>query len=313
MIRINELDRHHSSPSTDYADFEALAKRYDLYTGEDFYFGFASSNRSFLDIIGAHQHLAIKHGPILSIYRQDGALSYSCETAFIDPLRRELLPFMRLRAEASEPTSSKAFRQLLPWTFSDSYVDSFVPSISVDEKLSGTPESSVSKLLEQLANNVWPNDHDISRFPLDIAAILESTKGLSIDLVDLMTLKTRLMRPVMPATADNFMTPYDPFDDNVRVSIDELVIKNPTRITVRQVVGDFPRVEIIIPGMSLSEKQVFFVSKSEQNDLYHQFFESLTDSIAVQDLLMRHYPDQLSNYRIKHGFGLLSAAPSAKP
>jgi hypothetical protein len=192
-------------------------------------------------------------------------------------------------------------------------VDSFAPSISVAEKPIGTPENSVSKLLEQLANNVWPNDDNIRRFPLDIAAILERTKGLSIDLGDLMALKTRLMRPMMLATADHFITPYNPFDDNVRVSIDELVIKNPTRITVRQVVGDFPRVEIIIPGMSASEKQVFFVSKSEQHDLYQQFFKSLTDSIAVQDLLMRHYPDQLSDYRIKHGFGLLSAAPSAKP
>ena len=314
MIGIGRLDMHPSSPTAAYMDLSALAKRPDLYTGDDFYFGFASSNHTFLDIIGAHEPLAIKHGPIFSIYRHDGSDGYACHTLLIDPFSKELLPLIKMTAAPTNPYAASAFRQLLPWEFSDTYVDSFVPSEAGVEKRDAAPESIIFIVLEQWANNSWPNDSKIRQLPEAIDTILAKTKGLNIELSDIAAYRERLCIPSKAPKRDDFIAPYHPFHDNLRLSIDFIMSQAPLRITVRQVGGPYPRIEVIMPGLPTS-KAVIFVAKTDQEALYQRYRDSLSNPQKIHELLITHFPEQVEAYLLKQGLegSSASASSSTKP
>ena len=120
MILISDLIGHPSSPRNIYSNLNALAERRDLYEGEDFWFGFDSSNKNFLDIIGGQQPLAIKHGPILSLY-QRSVEGEECRTYYIDVAAKKLHPIIRIQASTSQIHDLRA---LLPWSFRDTYLPS---------------------------------------------------------------------------------------------------------------------------------------------------------------------------------------------
>lgn len=310
MIGIGRLDKHSSSPTAAYMDLAALTKRPDLYTGDDFYFGFASSNHTFLDIIGAREPLAIKHGPIFSIYRHDGADGYSCHTSLIDPFTKELLPLISMMAAPTNPSAASTFRQLLPWEFSDTYVDSFVPPEAGEEKRELGPESTIFIVLEQLANNNWPDAPQIRQLPEAIATILEKTKDLTIELSDIAAYRERFCIPSKAPKRDDFIAPYHPFHDNLRLSIDFIMSEAPSRITVRQVGGAYPRIEVIMPGLPAKEA-VIFVAKADQDALYRTYRDSLNNPKKMHELLIAHYPKQVEAYLLKQGLEGYSASASS--
>ena len=157
MIMVGMLDMHSSSPTSIFGDLAALAKRHDLYSGDDFYFGFTSSNHTFLDIIGGQQPLAIKYGPIFSIYRQDSVAGYLCETYYIDVKTRALLPIINI---AAKPLAAGVFKRLLLWSFTDFYGQAADPSVQMDKPKESSidHEEMIPSVIEQLAKSRWPDD-----------------------------------------------------------------------------------------------------------------------------------------------------------
>lgn len=301
MISVSMLDAHHSSPKKDYGDFEALSKRRDLYTGKDFYFGFDSSNKTFLDIIGGKQPLAIKYGPILAIYRQhmDG---YEFKVYFINANDNLLHPIIGMTTQAK---ASATLERCMPFSFQDFYLETSDPLAVKDEQVikseHTSPEDVIRGTIEQLAkSNYWPGEMEFE--PLRrVVDELNEGENVSIELLaDFETLTNVKPETLSPPSIDNFMSPYNPFCDNPRVSVEELRANNPGRITVRQIHGRYPRIEIIAADVG-DEDNFNAIFQSKTPELYDRFKESLKDPDALKELLEAHFPALISQYQLKYG------------
>ena len=298
MIDIGMLDRHPSSPTKACGNPDALAQRLDLYTGDDFYFGFASSNHTFLDIIGGHQPLAIKHGPILSLYHHHGAGGYTCQTYYIDAKAKALLPVIHIVAN---PVAVGIFEQLLPWSFTDFYLHTLDHSDEQETTSDRGPgaEESVRSVLDKLAKNGSPDDGEISRLHDAVASILAGQDGLNITLGDFAELKRCTQQECKVPSADDFVADYNPFYNNVKIPISFLREKNANLITVRQINDRFPRIEAIVPGVS--RDGLLAVFKAKNSALYSALQTSLAEPAAISRLLKEHFPERVEQYYVENG------------
>ena len=295
MLMVSLLDAHSSSPLKIYKDLKALALRKDLYTGDDFYFGFDSSNHNFLDIIGGHQPLAIKHGPMLSLYRQ-GVDGYSYDAYYIDVNTKTLLPVINITAK---PSDSATFTQMLPWSFIDFYLKASEPSVSEKETVAKetkpSSEQMIQAMLEQLATSRWPEVRALSQLPSEVIALKSRVKDLEITLADLPALKQKVQDPVKKAGSNDFIAHYNPFFDNSRISIDFLKSSNPKQITVRKINDKYPRIEIIAPELPV-DKHFSAVYESRSPAIYKSFQDCLGKPEEVTELLKEHFPEVLAHY-----------------
>ena len=296
MLMVRLLDLHQSSPMKIYGDLKLIAERKDLYTGDDFYFGFDSSNHNFLDIISGKQPLAIKHGPILSLYRHnvDG---YSYDAYYIDVKTKALLPLINIRAK---PLSSDIFEQLLPWSFSGFYEADIldtrepVPEPVTPEKASQeselTPKKMVSNLLELLASSFWPDDSMLSLLPAAVTKLNAFSKDLVLTLVDISALKRNVQVAGKKTGDDDCIAPYNPFFDNQRINIAFLQRVNPSQITVRKINDKYPRVEIIAPRLPKGNRYLAVYERTSP-ETYKKLTNSLDDPKAIAELLNEHFPE----------------------
>lgn len=297
MIPISLLAAHPSSPLGAYNNVEQLEKREDLYSGDDFYFGFNSSNHTFLDIIGVKQPLAIKHGPTFSLY-QENVTGCSYSIYYIDSLKKALHPLMTISVE---PGESYTVQQLLPWSFVDFYLHA---TVSVTESVSPrgdtpTEEQIVRNTIAQFATNNWPNDQEILDLNRAITTLGTKNANIKITLADIKVLREK-MTPEIPSTTNvDFITPYSPFYNNPRLTTDFFTEKFPERITIRVVEDNYPRVEIIAPGLSNNN---FFTAiyKKTSPELYEQFVDSQSKSEELSKLLQKEFPDIATDFITLH-------------
>ena len=304
MIDLSFLNLHPSSPVKILGNMDTLAKRNDLYTGEDFYFGFDSSNQSFLEMVGGKHPLAIKHGPTLSIYHQsiDG---YHYEMHLIDYQAKALVPVIDIKAK---PTEAAVFRSLLPFHLTDFYRNFYdktgrrteVDKVSVDNLA-----RFISSSLESIVKTGKLSQENVERLP-KVASGLDACT-VSLGNIKLLAAKSAQPRP----TSEDFVTAYDPFVSNARIEISELLKMNPSRVTVREINGNYPRMEIIIPGLA-EDKSCVFVFKSNEKDLYLQLQSALPEARIMQDLLNQHFPEQMTEYFANEGFSAGSVTSLSK-
>jgi hypothetical protein len=119
MFKVGTLNRHSSSKRNLIDNIDELATRIDLGTPDDFYFGFASSNYSFFDIINNKAPLALKVGNTLSLY-QKGTDGQSLKIYLIDksesPALHEVIQLI------ASPRGTSEFNRSNPFDFNDSYL-----------------------------------------------------------------------------------------------------------------------------------------------------------------------------------------------
>lgn len=297
MIPISLLAAHPSSALAAYNNVEQLENREDLYSGDDFYFGFNSSNHTFLDIIGGKQPLAIKHGPTLSLYEENVAgCTYSIY--YIDPLKKTVHPLMTISAE---PGETYVVQQLLPWSFVDFYLHATVP-ITESVTPSGnspTEEQIVQNTIAQLATNNWPNDQEILNLNNATTALSTKNTNIKITLTDIKALREKMIPEILPTTNVDFITPYSPFYNNPRLPTDFFTEKFPERITIRVVEDNYPRVEIIAPGLSNNNFYTAIYKKTSP-ELYEQFVESQSKNEELSKLLQKEFPDIATDFITLH-------------
>ncbi len=296
MINISMLDSHHSSPTHAYGDMTALAKRVDLYSGDDFYFGFASSHRTFLDIIGGHQPLAIKHGPTLSIYQHDTA-GYTCLMYYIDVKNQALLPVISMMSKSSFEGN---FNRLIPWSFV-SFYPRYPHKPSADQDTTPgeeSPEERICSVLETLAENDWPDNHLLSQLTMTIDELTSHESDLDIHCADLLELKTKMMIVPQKPSINTFVADYNPFYDNYKIDLDFIMDKNSEQITVRQVNDAYPRIEVIIPKPDGWEYCPVFKNKTPA--LFSTLHAALDQPHNMSHLLREHFPEEVEAYLATH-------------
>ena len=297
MLRVNLIDRHQSSPMTINKDIAALAKRNDLYTGEDFYFGFDSSNHTFFDIISANEPLAIKHGPTLSLYqRMDN--QHSISMYYVDASNKKLTHVISITAKSEDTLSG--FNSMLPWSFKDFYLQMTEPPLEGGAEIANkplSPEQQIELLMEQLATNKWPSEEQINALTDAKNKILAREQDITIDLANLNQLKKNLELESKKPSPDCIIAPYNPFYDNVRISTEFLSKTNPDHITVRQLGNPYPRIEIISPK-SQGDDSYSAVYESAQPDLFKSLQKALANTDELVELLSEYFPEIVDTYPI---------------
>ncbi|KGP63449.1 hypothetical protein EP47_09575 [Legionella norrlandica] len=296
MISISSLGSHPSSPLKFFNNEKELAKRDDLYTGEDFYFGFDSSNHSFLDIIGGKKPLAIKYGQILSLYKQS-IEGNSCVIYCINANEKKLVPIITIN---TLPADAHLLQQLLPWSFTDFYSE----RCPVDEWIRSTKrrathsEYRIQKIIEQISNSQWPNDSELDEFNRNISDLLAKNSDLRITVHDLSPVKAQANPEILPSNHRDLITPYSPFHNNARLSVDFFKTKFPHHITVRLIDDVYSRIEIITPGIEddLTYKAIY---KSTSPVLYWQLKEVLNNPEELTVLLQEEFKDLVDEFLLK--------------
>jgi hypothetical protein len=302
MLFVSLLDEHESSTLRILKDINSLAQRKDLYTGDDFYFGFDSSNDNSVKIIRDRQPLAIKHGPIFSIFVND-ADGCRYDAYYIDVKTKALLPVLSITAQT---TAAEFVAQLLPWSFVDFYLQARIPDTiepvpetitpeQASQKSELTPEKLIYNLIELLATNYWPDDAVLNLLPSAVTKLNVGRKDIAITLADMADLKQKMLSVAKNTGANDFIAPYNPFFDNLRISIDFLEQSNPKQITVRKINDKYPRIEIIAPGLPQG-KHYQAVYESVSSELYNNLVLSLDNPQEVAELLSRNFPEIMKAY-----------------
>lgn len=296
MLRLNLIDRHPSSPMNIYNHIDALATRKDLYTGDDFYFGFDSSNHTFIDIIRANEPLAIKHGPTLSLYQRTNS-GYSISMYYIDTNKQALRPVLTITAK---PDALHTFRSVLPWSFTDFYLEmteSRPEVIGVESAESLSSEYMIESLIELLATNRWPDVELNSRLTEATNDIMERDKEISITLADLNQLKTQIELGNKKPDPECCVAPHDPFHDTPRLDQDYISEVNPNHITVRLIKDRYPRIEIISPKSEGDDSYTPVYEKSSP-ELFKSLHEALSDTQTLTELVTEHFPAVVATYSL---------------
>lgn len=310
MISLSFLNLHSSSSVKIYENLNALAQRSDVYTGDDFYFGFDSSNQGFLDIIGGHRPLAIKYGPSFSLFQRD-ITGTRYEMYYIDVKNKCLLPIIRMSAKSQGLAN---IRQMLPFSFANFYTQSLKSSKSSDDEKdieASSFEDDVHGVLEVLADNQWPSALQIEKMLAAIQAILSKDQHLSITVSDILALKAQMQTEIVKKACDeDFVADYYPFYDTARIDIDFLLERHKALITVREVNDKYPRIEVIIPDTN-KEDEYQAVFKSKDADLYEQLRNARVDTKAMSALLKLHFHEKLEGFLSKQGISLTSASQAA--
>lgn len=299
MINLSHLRLHHSSSQKIYGDYEAIAKRVDLYTGDDFYFGFDSSNSSFLEMVGEYQPLAIKHGPTLTLYKVtgDGA---ECSVSYIDDSKKKIIPLFHIHAKSV--ASIQLFHQTQPWYFPDFSLLEF-GSMEVQTQPSEkdlTPYDIISQLIEFLAQNQVPSDVQIQALHDAIQKVNAHDNGLSISIENLDWLKDKLTKQMTRPPSDKDFVTYNVFYNNPRLRIGFFQAFNLERITVRQILDDYPRIEVIIPLLPVSERYLV-IFKNEDKILYEALQKAMPEPLVLCELLKQRFPESINQYLNKIG------------
>ncbi|HAT7071563.1 TPA: hypothetical protein JAN90_01985 [Legionella pneumophila] len=297
MIPISLLAAHPSSPLSAYNNIEQLVKRVDLYSGHDFYFGFNSSNHTFLDIIGGKQPLAIKHGPTLSLY-QENVSGFSYSIYYIDPLKKALHPLMTISAE---PGETYVVQQLLPWSFADFYLHAIGPVAESAPSSGNTSneEQIVQNTIAQLATNNWPTDQEVQGLNHAITTLNSKNANIKISLHDMIALREKLFTKIPQTTSVDFITPYSPFHNNPRLTTEFFTEKFPDRITIRVLEDNYPRIEIIAPGL-FNDNIYTAIYKKTSPKLYEQFAKLKNNSEELCKLLQKEFPDIVNDFIAQH-------------
>jgi hypothetical protein len=291
MLELSLLHKHPSSPTRIIGNLQALAERKDLYTGDDFYFGFDSSNHSFLDIIGNHQLLAIKHGPLLSFYRE-GKNDFHYAAYYIDVKNKTLVSLVDITAKAD---ASLLFQQLLPWSFTDFYSQVTKSSSAAQSSNKVIEETKpkntllystmIKEMIEKIATSYWPEESVLTTLPTAVKHLNTQMKDLTINLSDISSLKKEFNIINIKSNSDDFVAPYNPFYDNARISTDFLMLVNPQQITVRIINDKDPRIEIISPEELADGKKYRAIYKHTSSDMYDSFRDSIDNMSAIKALL----------------------------
>lgn len=302
MIELNELKRHNSSPLTLLGKHELMEQRRDLYSRENFYFGFESSNASFLDIIGNHKPLGIKYGPIFCLYHPTHN-ERSVELFWIEPDTKQLISLMTLKASAKDSGLVKA---VLPFSFTSVYDECYQ---SEDEEIK--PDSALYPLalvINQLTQGIWPDKTQYENLK-KILTLIDKKMSATLTCIDLPAMEKSLVREKITPTADDFVSPLSLTNANENLPINVLLKLHPDTITLRLVNDNYPRVEIHIPGKQV---KIHFeaVFKSEESQLFDDLSNSLADTKTASALLKTHLKDKLEEYFAEQGFDS-PAAPSA--
>lgn len=294
MILINLLDAHNSSPMSIYGNLRALAKRADLYSGDNFYFGFDSSNHTFLDIINNEQPLAIKHGPTLTLY-QHSADEYFSTTFYIDVSTHSLLFIISIQAKES---AYATFDNMLPWSFIDFYLQATIPPLEADTEQSvaarNAPEQIVQVMIEQVTTNKWPEKQVLELLPEAVKTINQRGQDIKINLADLKAIKDHALT-LNKASSDCIVAPHNPFCDNIEVYIEDLQANHPDHITIRQIKDNYPRIEIISPK-SVQDEIYSAVYERTSPELYQSLQKALNDPGSLEQLLKLHFPTLVNAY-----------------
>lgn len=292
MIIINQLHRAPSSPlalfTAQKIDIESLAKRQDLYTNDNFYFGFSSSNQSFLQIMNNSGFLAIKYGPTLSLY-QKTAKGSSGYIYYINTSTQTLDPILDFKASISEEVT---LNLLVPWAFKDHYLDMTEPHLEDASEIPQTsPELAIQSLIEQISNNHWP-DELISQAAG--AALSLKRKGVKITLGDLQGLKNKIVKQLLPPTHENFVNSGL---INPALSIFDVMTEYPEHITVREVTGDDARIEIIVPSQPDEYIAIYLQSEPQR---YAAFQATLNNTAVLSSLITELFPEMVNDYKQAH-------------
>lgn len=299
MITINTLNRHQSSSAKIYGNLVELAKRKDLFTGEDFYFGFDSSNHSFLDILSHQEPLAIKYGPIFSIYCRNAENSI-CDFYYINDQTEQLIPLMKFQADA---TAALVFNTLLPWNFTDLYLERFNPSVKqsriADAMKTPILENTISAIIEKFANNSWLDDTSIHHFTTMVSELQAHEKAISITLSpDFPIIAQKKQSCKKEASKADFVATYNPMYDNPRFDLDFIFDNNPSHVTVREMKGKYPCIEILFPFLS-DEKSYQAIYERTDSELYHRIQANLCDSLELSKIVNERYPELVSEFFLK--------------
>jgi hypothetical protein len=295
MIELVDLMKKPSSPLVCMDDVNALKERRELYSGENFYFGFESSNYSFLNIINNHQPLGIKYGTVLAIYQRD-VDGITFNLYWIDFSHKELIPLFNI---TGKPADVSLFNKILPFSFTESYLNRF----SDEEKLSPADATTYQLMdaLKQLTAGNWLDAEDYEKLKVAIKDIM-SNSSCTITCADLLTLQQELTMMAGTVTAEDFVTPFCLSNCNPDLYVQELITRNPNTITLRKINNDnYPRIELIIPGADYTA-----VFEKQDPKLYLDLQNALTDTRQASCILREHFKSEVGEYLERQGVNALT-------
>lgn len=294
-INISGFGLHTSSPAkilTQPDKITIMAQRTDLYCGDDFYFGFDSSNHNFIDIIDLQEPLAIKCGHTLSLYH-DTSHTTVYELYFIEEESRQLIPVIKLESQAID---SGLIKYLIPFEFLDLYERTY----NKNDMTTGTREYSASEqfislFLTKLLLGEWPTKKESIHFQKAVYD-LQTDTTCRCQLEDLQL--TKMSRQKHKEANENDFVAINPFYDNPRINLASLIKHNTECVTVREIKNHhFPRIEIVVPVMNISE-QYEIVFQKENPVLFKNLHHALEqgDTTNLSHLLKQHYPEKIQHY-----------------
>lgn len=294
-INISPLDPHSSSPAkilTHPNKIKLLAQRSDLYHGEDFYFGFDSSNHNFIDIIEQQEPLAIKYGQTLSLYHHTSNRTVY-DLYFIEEKSRQLIPMIKLEAQAID---NGLVKYLIPFEFVDLYERVYNKNdIVLEDEEYSEPEQLISLFFKKLLLGDWPTEQESRHFQKAIHD-LENDTTCRCQLENLQWIRTSRQKQKEPN--ENDFVAMNPFYDNARIELASLIKNNPECITVREIKdNNYPRIEIAVPIINMSEQYEIVFQKENPvlfQDLHHALEHG--DTTNLSHLLKQHYPEKIQHY-----------------
>lgn len=294
MIEMNNLAFRSSSPLKNVQNLEALQRREDLYSPDNFYFGFESSNLSFFDIMNDHRPLAVKYGSVLMVYNQSVA-GASFDLYWIDVQKKQLVSLINIK---TKPQDNDLIEEIIPFEFKKPYFN----HSRDDELIAEQPTSSQDPLfflaytIEQLTIGVWPDNEQYQQLSGAIDEIQrKSYSNSEITCANLPLLQHQLHREEFAPSVEHFVTPYSLTDGNPDLGIGLLLKRHPVTITARIINDEYPRIELIIPD-EIEEERYMAVYNTRDPELFSQLNEVLTDSKQLSALLKTHFPERIARY-----------------
>lgn len=272
--------------------------REDLYRQDNFYFGFDSSNNSYLNLINSYRPLAVKYGSVFMIYNHSAT-----ETAFdlfwIDNQHKQLVSLIQI---TTKPEDSHLMSTVLPCSFDRPYRRHFDRLHQAADEV----DNLLALWMERLTKGVWPNEEEYEQL-IEYLALSQGdlNKGSAITCANLPVLQQQLQNRKSTPDTDDFVTPYSLIDGNPDLDIDELLSRNPTTITIRKINDEYPRIEVIIPDEG-QEERYMAIYKTKDPDLFVQLEEGLGDSKKLSSLLKEQFPERIGKYFSQQGIQSLA-------
>ncbi len=279
MQFVAEVMMHQAAKANDYKNIVELAKRDDLYTGQDFYFGFASNNKNYFTIITEKLPLAIKYGATISIYTTN-IEDHGFTTYVINYKTKTLELLFAIKPVNTEDVAD--FQSLLPWSFNKIYDIGDMAIFKWQQQ-----EKNIFHVIIENIAKFTINKSEIDKFQHELSNL---SKKMSKVVFQQGQFNFSLLIPVPVETKpklENFVAAYNPFYNNVNITFKFLLQQNYNMITIRNIINDdnYPRIEIILPNTT----EHYLIIGVEDVKNYSALQNNLYDTKFLSEYLIKHY------------------------